>query len=760
MLPSSHQPAAAASRLPNDASTDQTDVPAQVVSQPSGQPQPQPQVQARPDGSPALSGMAQRSSASIQAVAVSGPPTYVPASAEVVNADPGPASDAFRLIDTPSALSPTGAAANPGGTSSATTSSSTVAAVPSALANADDPDAELTLWKAVARGKLQRVRALLALPETNVNRTDYRGAPSLLIKAAAKGHASIVAALLAAGASVNYEDRWGYTALTYAVAHGDVTTIEALLAGGADVNGPSGPPPRESTGITPLIVASGSGTNIVRLLLEHEHIDVNRVDRNGQSALFHAASGGDKAVVAQLIKAGSVLNNREYQWGATALMFAVQRSHISVVEELAAQPGIELDKMDFGGCTALMEAVRSNRTDKAALLIRLGASVTLVNPLNGRNAFLDAVVFGHAAVVGFLLGQPGIEIDKVTEYGDVALHLAVREDRAAIVEVLLQHGTQLVDSISLPMARTASSIAIADLMSEHKGTAANWPAPDRLVAYFDQLAAIISHTDKTPDVLLCLHDKGISMSVAWQLVELLASACGSWSGSSAATSATPRQRRMFFVCALSMLHRPDTDKKMVADYTASEISPAAVDRLSAKAAQELQTLASMAARAAAEIGTGMLDKLVPACLAWTGPGVQVAADTLRETLIEESFCAPLAQAIASAWCEAIATVAARILVIPVGLTMAQVMQLVQDQKASDAPREFALALRRQLASRDSLIMLQTMLGGTGDEGLHALFQVQCDQLLQFCEQLLDSPTNTATTANTSSTSSTSGLPRQ
>jgi hypothetical protein len=94
MLPSSHQPAAAAaSRLPNDASTNQADFSTHAASQPSGQPQPQ--VQARPDGSHALASMAQRSSASIQTVSLSGPPTYVPASAQVNNAGLEPASDAF-----------------------------------------------------------------------------------------------------------------------------------------------------------------------------------------------------------------------------------------------------------------------------------------------------------------------------------------------------------------------------------------------------------------------------------------------------------------------------------------------------------------------------------------------------------------------------------------------------------------------------------------------------------------------------------------
>jgi hypothetical protein len=32
---------------------------------------------------------------------------------------------------------------------------------------------------------------------------------------------------------------------------------------------------------------------------------------------------------------------------------------------------------------------------------------------------------------------------------------------------------------------------------------------------------------------------------------------------------------------------------------------------------------------------------------------------------------------------------------------------------------------------------ETALGGTNNEGLHLLFQVQCDQLKQFCQQTAD-----------------------
>ena len=100
---------------------------------------------------------------------------------------------------------------------------------------------------------------------------------------------------------------------------------------------------------------------------------------------------------------------------------------------------------------------------------------------------------------------------------------------------------------------------------------------------------------------------------------------------------------------------------------------------------------------------------------------------------------------------------AKRLVIPDGLTMGQALHLLREQTALQAPGEFALALRSGLTSRSSLSALQESLGGENDEGMHALFQIQCDQLRQFCEQLLDPSTDTANTSNTSNTATSSSM---
>ena len=85
--------------------------------------------------------------------------------------------------------------------------------------------------------------------------------------------------------------------------------------------------------------------------------------------------------------------------------------------------------------------------------------------------------------------------------------------------------------------------------------------------------------------------------------------------------------------------------------------------------------------------------------------------------------------------------------MPPGLNLQQTMRFIHAHTALHAPTLFAAEMQRQLAAHRLLENLQTTMGETNDEGLHALFQIQCDQLRQFCEQLLDRPASSATSAS-------------
>ena len=67
--------------------------------------------------------------------------------------------------------------------------------------------------------------------------------------------------------------------------------------------------------------------------------------------------------------------------------------------------------------------------------------------------------------------------------------------------------------------------------------------------------------------------------------------------------------------------------------------------------------------------------------------------------------------------------------------MQQITQCVFENTERKAPRLFAQAMQRELAAPTLLAVLRTWIGDTRPaEGLDLLFQIQCDQLRQYCEQ--------------------------
>ena len=117
-------------------------------------------------------------------------------------------------------------------------------------------DNELPLHAAAARGHWSVVEALL---EAGVEPDQAdRGGQTALMRAAAGGHDKVVASLLRLGAAPDLPDREGWTALMHAAAHsssGSVAAIRDLVRAGAGVDRRAGP-----EGKTPLMVAAEKGS--------------------------------------------------------------------------------------------------------------------------------------------------------------------------------------------------------------------------------------------------------------------------------------------------------------------------------------------------------------------------------------------------------------------------------------------------------------------------------------------------------------------
>lgn len=101
--------------------------------------------------------------------------------------------------------------------------------------------------------------------------------------------------LLTHGASANYRDGAGTTAINYAAAWCDCRLVNLLLSHGADVNSPG------YFGETPLMDASNEGdAEVVKCLLDHG-ARVDAQDYEGLTALMDAAKRPDVAIVITLL---------------------------------------------------------------------------------------------------------------------------------------------------------------------------------------------------------------------------------------------------------------------------------------------------------------------------------------------------------------------------------------------------------------------------------------------------------------------------
>lgn len=233
-----------------------------------------------------------------------------------------------------------------------------------------------------------------------------------------------------------------------------------------------------------------------------------------------------------------------------------------------------------------------------------------------------------------------------------------------------------------------------------------------------------------------LHRRGIDMACAHQISEVLPGLQAAWQPYAASGEpVNALQKLSYGLSALGNLRTQHAGEKMLEVYRASGISAAAAGRLSTSAVRQLESLAALALAAAAELGNGMLNELVNACLALTGLDCRIDAGMLKARLVRKGYCGPLAEAIALAWQEALAQLQDR----PIGKndaqTLGQLMDFLGHQTGSHASALFASAMLAKLGSRERLTSLRAMLGAGDDEGAHALFQVQCDQLRQYCAQL-------------------------
>lgn len=222
------------------------------------------------------------------------------------------------------------------------------------------------------------------------------------------------------------------TLLHHAAENGNLDTIRTLVSHGAVLDA------RDKQDRTPLHLAT---TDAAAELLISLGANASAKDRTASRPLHHMATRGHANAVAALLKAGANANafNNAQQTPLHLACIAGARKAVSALVEA----GAFIDASDAQGLRPLHLAAQHGQDRIVRGLLRTGADPEAVCRRGWRPVHYAANGVSGGRVVEALLGVP-VDLDVsaggAERGGTTPLHIAARNGRREVVEVLLQAG--------------------------------------------------------------------------------------------------------------------------------------------------------------------------------------------------------------------------------------------------------------------------------------------------------------------------------
>ena len=178
--------------------------------------------------------------------------------------------------------------------------------------------------------------------------------------------------------------------------------------------------------------------------------------------LEEAMIRSDSAAVIELIERGVDVNTVDRS-GNSLLTQAVRRDNATLFDALLARRA-RLNTRNQNGETALSIAAFSGKMPYVERLVEAGADVNFF----GWPPLAYAAFNGHAAIAEYLLKR-GARIDAKTENGSTALFFAARYGHLDTVKILLKHGADAsianeLDETAVDWALKGRNTDIVDLL--------------------------------------------------------------------------------------------------------------------------------------------------------------------------------------------------------------------------------------------------------------------------------------------------------
>ncbi len=245
-------------------------------------------------------------------------------------------------------------------------------------------------------------------------------------------NAAAVAALVAAGANVEWIDKQGYTPLRIAAYHGKIEMVEALVRAGAKIEA------KDRKGRTPLQIAAWRGKTEAVKALVRLGAKIEAKDRDGITPLHEAANYGKTEAVKALVRLGANIEAKD-RHGYTPLHVAAYHGKTEMAKTLI-RLGAKTEARDGQGNTALHVAVWKGKTEAAEALIRLGAKIE-AKDREGNTPLHEAAHYGRTEAVEALI-RLGANVEATDREGRTALHRATQNRKTEAVAALTRLGAK------------------------------------------------------------------------------------------------------------------------------------------------------------------------------------------------------------------------------------------------------------------------------------------------------------------------------
>lgn len=359
------------------------------------------------------------------------------------------------------------------------------------------PDGETVLMTAARSGNIEAVKVLLAGGADVNAKENYRGQTALMW-AAAERHPDVVKLLLEHGAdwkmqslarettipklsaasSVTPIARGGLTAFHFAAREGETETGRVMLDAGVDIN------QVDADGTSGLVVAILNKRYTYAKFLLDRGADPNVADARGRAALYAAIDMRNQDYSAlPAHKEDDPLPSLDL---IKALLDRGANPNAQLIKALPGRSGMDAGDTTLGaGTTPLMRAARAGDAAVMRALLAKGADPNLTTK-DGNNALQFAAGIGYrdkntkgseseALEALKLTVGLGMDINRINNRGETALHGAASRGADTLVQYLVEHGARL-DAKSkqgfTPLDEAMGKNVVAQLPVPHDSTVA------------------------------------------------------------------------------------------------------------------------------------------------------------------------------------------------------------------------------------------------------------------------------------------------